>query len=147
MLLHMKQMDLHKKKILCQIHKVATGIYVTTLYPHIVIFSQIKKYVKIYFSSHIYVTTNQENKITPNKIPWQINKVTTGIHVPTFHPTPYCNLKRYRLKFIYFLFILLSHIFFYISGKKIYTKNRYLAKFMSPPPPHEGRSTLSVIWT
>ena len=65
----MKQMDLHKKKIHCQIHKVATGIYVTTLYPHIVKFSQIKKYVNIYFSSHIYVSTNQKNKITPNKIP------------------------------------------------------------------------------
>ena len=32
-----------KKKILCQICKVATGIYVTTHHPYFVIFSQIKK--------------------------------------------------------------------------------------------------------
>ena len=48
---------LKPKKILFQIDKVATGIYVTNPTPtYIVIFSP-KKCVKIYFCSHIYVTT------------------------------------------------------------------------------------------
>ena len=59
----------------CQNSKVATGICVTILHHHIVIFSEIKKiYVLtfIFVLTYIYATTHQTNGLTHTKKPQEM---------------------------------------------------------------------------
>ena len=73
-------------------------------------------------------------------IPCRINKVTTSVSEVNII------IMLIKIETNHFC----SHIYvttYQKNGLQCNTNKRYLAKFMSPPPPHEGPCTLSVIWT
>ena len=67
MLLDIRPMDQHQKKIHCQICKVATGIYVTTPKTQYCNILKNKQKYRLNFFSHIYVTTYQTNGLINTK--------------------------------------------------------------------------------